>query len=367
MIPFTRSDAYNHGANMEYFDFDGNLHSIIGDLKFSITPRPKQNQLNDPFSLGPRDVLTANEKFNPKTGEEFFIAAKRIVASYPPFLQAKDCSWIISYIDKIRTLLSIDYLGYTSNGLNFRSCLSEADIYSFIDAPDPISITRLLYTYEFLCGLSHGFIHTGDYFGINNGSSRPYTEYEIFETDEESIIKKHYRVSSAFRDSKSFKTDMTRFFYKGTNAIITIPNDEKLVCEVMDDKIMTIESGEKFVGTMIRFYKSEPFWTNCARFEFYPTIKGEIKLRLEEIPMFAMTLEMARGVESMVIKNRYGGEGYSCGFSFNAFIPLHWVSHVRMKSGGYSEVNNHPTPQPCSYDPMVGAMPMNEFTKRFEG
>ncbi|WP_274644703.1 hypothetical protein [Pseudomonas serbica] len=348
---------------MEYFDFDGNLNEVVGGLEFKIEKRPHDNPRYEEICPGGKTVLVTSEILQPKTADEFFDMARRIIASYPPFINPKDCSWMLAYISKIEESMSSNHFGFNQIVGVKRRTLSESDVYRFIENPDPVSITRFLYTFDVLERLFSGYLGVRDYFNINKNVDATYSsiDAELLLGDKES-----YRLSQNLDRSKSFKSTMTRGFYGGTDVIITIPDGEELVSQSMHGKKMIIGSGAKFEGTMVRFYKTEPFWANRANFEFYPTITGAIRPTLVETPMFAMTLEMAKGVENILSGRMYGAYSGFHGYSINAFIPLHWISHTLIDSEFY-EVSNHPTPKPCFYDPMEGTMPMIEFLKGFAG
>jgi hypothetical protein len=348
---------------MEFFDFNGVQNDVIGGLEFKLEKRPHDNPKYEEFAPGGKTILTVSEELKPKTANEFFDMARRVIASYPPFLNPKDCTWMLSYTSKIQECMESNDFGFYQAAGIYRCSLNESDVFRFMDDPDAISITRLIYTFEILERLYYGYLTIRDYFDINQNIGEKYSGIEalLFKRDGDS-----YRLSHDLDKSKSFKSAMTKRFYSGTDVIITIPEGEELVSESMRGKNMVIGPGAKFEGTMVRFYKTEPFWANRANLEFYPTITGEIKPTLVETPMFAMTLEMAKGVEDILSRRMYGSYGGLHGYSINAFIPLHWISHILIDEN-FHEVSNHPTPKPCFYDPMDGTMAMIEFLKGCSG
>lgn len=348
---------------MEYFDFNGALNDVIGGLEFKLEKRPHDNPKYEEFAPGGKTILTVNEELKPKNANEFFDMARRVIASYPPFLNPKDCTWMLAYTSKIQECMGSNDFGFHQAPGVYRSTLNESDVFRFMENPDAISITRFIYTFEVLERMYYGYLSKRDYFDINENVGEGYSGIEatLFERDGDS-----YCPSQNLDRSKSFKTTMTRRFFSGTDVIITIPDGEELVSQSMRGKNMIIGHGAKFEGTMVRFYMTEPFWANRANFEFYPTITGEVKPTLVELPMFAMTLEMAKGVEDTLSRRMYGGYSGLHGYSINAFIPLHWISHILIDEEFY-EISNHPMPKPCFYDPMEGTMPMIEFLKGFAG
>lgn len=348
---------------MEYFDFNGNLNQVVGGLEFKLNKRPHDNPRYEEICPGGKTVLATSEALEPKSSDEFFDMARRIFASYPPFLNPKDCAWMLAYTSKIQESMSTNHFGFNQMSGVTRKTLNESDVYLFMEDPDAVSITRFLYTFEVLERLYSGYLSVRDYFNINKNIMDTYDG-----VDAELLIQNSetYRLSHNLDRSKSFKSTMTRRFYSGTDVIITIPDGEELVSQSMHGKKMIIGPGAKFEGTMVRFYKTEPFWANRANFEFYPTITGDIRPTLVETPTFAMTLEMAKGVENILSRRMYGSYSIFHGYSINAFIPLHWISHTLIDFE-YYEVSSHPTPKPCFYDPMEGTMPMIEFLKGFTG
>jgi hypothetical protein len=347
---------------MNYIDFNGKELSAEGGLEFLEKNCPYDKWPHNEARPEGRRVLTTDRELWAECGKDVFQHAKTIVASEPSFLNKSYHRWTLSYIDKAFELLS-EGCDNDNRTREIRTYLGNYDYLEFIDNPDAISVTRLIHTMDFVFGLCSETANCRDYFGINKtkGADKNWIEIALIRQKESNYPQ--YRFGD---ESKSFKTLMTKNVYKDTDVIITIPAGEELVSESLRGREMIIESGAKFEGTMIRFYKTDLFWSNRANFEFYPTIKGNIEPTITETPLFAMTLEMAKGLESTITRNIFGpsADFYGAHYSINAFIPLHWISHILI-DGEYHEITDNPTPVPCSYDPTSGVMPMIEFLKGF--
>ena len=116
--------------------------------------------------------------------------------------------------------------------------------------------------------------------------------------------------------------------------MITIPEGEELSTAGFGDKAMILNSGASFECTIVRFFKTDLCWANRATFEFYPTMIKGARDRLQNEPMFAVEMDMAKGVQNSM----------GWGTTINAFIPLHWISHVHY-DGQYRAVSDAPIPQ----------------------
>ena len=347
---------------MEYLNFDGETCIAEGGAEFSLeTIIHPEDDYRSRFY--PDGELVFKNKFKcvAHSRSDLQKSEKNIVPSPPPAVPKGYLKWILSYIDKIHDLLKDNY--YFDHHGDLDSDISESSILSFIDSPDAISVTRLLYTFDLVLGFRHRPITQRDYYGINVSCGNSFIHHgmDFVDVDESVTFGR-----KTYNPSKSFKSLMTSRIYKDTDVIITIPVGEEMVSTGINGKNIIIESGAKFEGTIVRFYKSGTFWANQADFEFYPTIKGEVPYYIIEAPIFTMTLQMAKGVEGMMSRQSYGPDAFYYGaqYKINAFIPLHWISHVK-KGAEYFEITDNPIPQPCSYDPMQGLMPMIEFMKSF--
>jgi hypothetical protein len=262
-------------------------------------------------------------------------AAMEVVASCPPYLRLQDCPWILAYMDDLRDFYDSKYGESTSlDSSRTHSYFGLKDkINEFSMESDIVSLTRMMYVLDIVRNiLFGGQILQHDYFTSDNDLSWLDLQYHLGHVDLDTIDVALYRRLDLPYD-KSFKTTMTRNVFKGAQVMITIPEGEELATLGHSNKAMILTAGAVFECTVVRFYKTDLCWANRATFEFYPTMNGKCRDRLTDEPLFAVEMDMAKEVQ-----------GRLRGATINAFIPLHWISHV-YHNGQFLEVGLHPTPK----------------------
>ena len=260
-------------------------------------------------------------------------AAMEVVASCPPFLRKCDCPWVLAYIDDLREFYNSKYvdIGGAQGGRQYLSWLHK--IRSFALESDVVSATRMMFSLDIVHAiLFGGTVDTQDYFADGNDSSWLFSEYQIqFDTDIELDIQMYERLTVDY--SKSFKTSMSRAVYQGSEILVAIPDGEELTPSARAASTMNLTPGTVIECTVVRFYKTDLFWSNRAAFEYYPTFKGDIRARLQDEPLFTVEMKAARDTQAQL----WGG-------TIKAYIPLSWITHV-YHDGEYLEVGDLPTAQ----------------------
>lgn len=267
------------------------------------------------------------ENFHPVT------AAMDVVASEPPFLRKQDCPWILAYMDDIRTFYNQNV--FAGNMNDYRKYLSLTDkVKRFAFENDVISTTRMIYTIDIIDSIVfHGTVKQHSYFISDDDRSWIFKDYtmsfwKLAEKHEQTVVRLDIECN------KQFKSMMTKNAYQGAKVMITIPEGEELSTGGLADKAMILNSGASFECTIVRFFKSNLFWANRATFEFYPEMINDCRDRLTSEPIFAVEMDMAKDVQSSL----------GWGATIQAFIPLHWISHVYF-DGEYRAVGEAPIPQ----------------------
>jgi hypothetical protein len=299
---------------MDYKTLDGHSVSINGDLEFSMV----SIIIEDVFNKGrPENICTISQSIDVADVEKALPEVKKIVASMPPFLVSSELPWMLSYIDAIESHFLNNYVSHGSDYvLTGKSIYDMAEQFAY--DTDAISATRMFFAIDLISHvMSNRRLYGHDYFlGDDNFLDQ-------FDRAVKVLFFQKDIYSRAFSDygvvDKSFKTKMTKGIYKDSVVIVSIPDGEELQSYRNGDKTMILNSGSAFVAKIIRFYKTDLCWANRATFEFYPRMVGMNRLRIPDEPMFAVEMEMAQGVASSM----------GWGVTINAFIPMHWVTHIK--------------------------------------
>lgn len=310
---------------MKYIGLDQVERECTGPYAFKIETRMVHGYESRRLHLEPS--MKFEDDFHP------IIAAMEVVASKPPFLREQDCPWILAYMDDMREYC--DKFISKSTPDHCRQHLSLKDkVRQFALNNDVVSATRMMHVVDIINSILYfGNVYQHDYFCSDNDISWLDKKYYL-------SLMEHNK-KEEFRDfrldidyDRQFKTLMTRNVYKGAQVMITIPEGEELSSENFGGKTMILNSGASFECTIVRFFKTDLCWANRGTFEFYPTMPKVTRDRLDEEPMFAVEMDMAK--EFL--------DNLGWGATIHAFIPLHWVSHVYYE-GQYLAVGERPTPQ----------------------
>lgn len=312
---------------MKYIGWDLVERECEGPHDFILETVARHEYSVDYLNIQPPMVI--NSDSNP------FSIAMKLVASCPPFLRKSDCPWVLSYLENLRDFYDKSYLnisGVTDVGSRRHRTLLDK-VTSFAFENDVISTTRMMYVLDIVYAIFFiGRVQRHDYFTSNDDASWVRKQYTINFNPEDNDYPDAFNSLIVGYD-KQFKTTMTRNVYKGTSVMVTIPEGEELSTSTMHGRAMILTSGAVFECTVVRFYKTDLCWANRATFEFYPRIKMEIRDRLQDEPMFAVEMNMARETQDKL-----------WGATINAFIPLHWITHV-FHEGEYRDVGAFPTAQ----------------------
>ncbi|OZB32756.1 MAG: hypothetical protein B7X51_05915 [Pseudomonas sp. 34-62-33] len=272
----------------------------------------------------------------PRLGTEFhpITFAMEVVASEPPFLSKQDCPWILSYLDDLRSFYNSKYFPQMhdeSSSLNFHAVESiSSKVQSFAMENDAVSATRMMYAIDIASSILYGsnvILH--DYFISNQATSWLNDIYKLLLIDTE-FLDRHIYTSLEVNYDKSFKTLMTRSVFKDTQVMVTIPEGEALATVKGGEKDVILTSGTSLECTIVRFFKTDLWWSNRGAIEFYPTFNKAIRSRLQDEPLFAVEMEIAKELQ----RNLYGAK-------ILAFVPLHWIRFV-YHHGQWLEVGQFP-------------------------
>jgi hypothetical protein len=285
---------------------------------------------DDDFSF---DTLTLQPPLKISSDCNPFSIAMEVVASCPPFLRKEDCPWVLAHMAHLRDYYDEKY-GHSSDlcrDRNTRYWSLLGKIQLFARENDILSLTRMMYALDVVNAIFFGEqVEKHDYFTHGDDRSWFSARYDVQFVNGLVHHPEIYKRINVDYD-KQFKTSMTRNVYKGASVMVKIPNGEELSAVIFGDKAIALTPGNVFECTVVRFYKTDPCWANRATFEFYPTIKADLRDRLQCEPLFAVEMDMARDIQ-----------GKLWGATINAFIPLHWITHV-YHDGEYLEVNDFPT------------------------
>jgi hypothetical protein len=330
---------------MEYKDFDGNDLRVEGGYEFSMTSEKSSERWDNGRIKNYCRLVGAPIQYKAET---LFSDLKKIVASNPPFLVDGSEKWIAAYLDSIELHVKDNY-SITDNEfvLTGESIMDMAAAFAITN--DAISATRMFFTIDIIVGLlARRQMHGHDYFTSDDN----YID-QFEKAVELSIFDGSYYLHSfhGYRDiDKKLKTNMTRNVYKNTMIIVSIPDGEELQSFGRNDKTMILNPGSSFSAKIVRFYKTELCWANRATFEFYPTMIGIQRCRFPAEPMLAVEMEMAEGVANSL----------GWGVTINAFIPLHWVTHVKW-NGQYRYVKDTPVASHGSPDNLPVVLTRSQF------
>ncbi|MCV4065601.1 hypothetical protein ACRCQJ_12575 [Pseudomonas aeruginosa] len=313
---------------MKYIGFDLIERECNGPYTF--------NLVTDSESHFPVKYLKLEHQ--PSSGTEFhpITFAMEVVASEPPFLRKQECPWILSYMDDLRSFYNSKYLPQKhdeSSSLYFHAGESiSSKVNSFAMENDAVSATRMMYAIDIAYSILYGSnVLDHDYFISKETTTWLNDIYQLFLIDAE-FLDRHIRTSLEVNYDKSFKTLMTRSVFKDTQVMVTIPEGEALTTANWHGKDMTLTSGTSLECTIVRFYKTDLWWSNRGAIEFYPTFNKAIRSRLQDEPLFAVEMELAKELQ----RSLYGAK-------ILAFVPLHWISFV-YHHGQWLEVNQLPVP-----------------------
>ncbi|MDT8925524.1 hypothetical protein RBE51_22325 [Pseudomonas taiwanensis] len=335
---------------MNYLSLAGNTKECNGDLVFSIESKVSENKWDNGRVV---HAFKTTPNIDANSLSESFEAVRKIVASKPPFIYTTENKWMLAYIDEIADYISENYKkvsgdDYTHLELIGRPLISMAC--EFAERTDAISATRMFFAMDVMFEIAcNADLNGHDYFlGKDNGLDFIYkkVETEFLKTPIYYFPAIDYKVYD-----KKLKTRMTRDVYKDTRVIVQIPDNEEMHAFGHAGKSMILNSGASFVGNIVRFYKTDLCWANRATFEFYPRMLGGERLRLRSEPMFAMEMEMAQGVASSM--------GY--GTTINAFIPLHWVTHIDIE-GKFRNVRDTPIASKGKSENLPSIITMEQFS-----
>ncbi|MDP2782234.1 hypothetical protein [Devosia sp.] len=272
----------------------------------------------------------------PSLGTEFhpITFAMEVVASEPPFLSKQECPWILSYMDDLRSFYNSKYFPQEhaeSSSLNFHAGESiNSKVKTFAMENDAVSATRMMYAIDIASSILYGSnVLLRDYFTHNNDTSWLNEMYQLLLIDTD-LLDRHIYKSLEVNYDKSFKTLMTRSVFKDTPVMVTIPEGESLTTFDGQEKDMILTSGTSLECTIVRFFKTDLWWSNRGAIEFYPTFNKAIRSRLQDEPLFAVEMELAKELQ----RSLYGAK-------ILAFVPLHWISFV-YHHGQWLEVGQLP-------------------------
>jgi hypothetical protein len=332
---------------MEYKDFDGNDLCVEGGYEFSMTSEKSSEKWDNGRIKNYCRLVDAPIRYKAET---IFSDLKKVVASKPPFLVAGSEEWIAAYLDRIELHVTDNYSIINNEFVLIGESILDMAT-EFAIKTDAISATRMFFTIDIIIGVLAGRrLYGHDYFTSNDNYLNPFEKAVELSIFDGSYYLKSF---SSYRDiDKKLKTNMTRNVYKNTMVIVSIPDGEELQAFGRSDKKMILNPGSSFSAKLVRFYKTELCWANRATFEFYPTMIGIQRCRLSEEPMFAVEMEMAEGVASSL----------GWGMTINAFIPLHWITHVKC-DGQFRYVKDTPVASHGSPDNLPVVLTRSQFEK----
>lgn len=336
---------------MDYIDLTGDQKNAEGGVLFSFGSKVSEEKYNKGKTV---NLCEASPRVSVSNLDESLSAVKRIVASRPPFIAGSECKWMLAYIDKIAKHISENYKKVDETHYSHLELIGQPLFEmacQFAEDTDAISATRMFFTMDAMFNIASNTELDGHNYFLSDGHILEFLDKEIISCFLGSPI--YYSPAVDSQDySKSFKTKMTRHVYKDTRVIVQIPENEEMYANGHSGKSMILNSGASFVGNIVRFYKTDLCWANRATFEFYPRMIGKERPRLKQEPMLAMEMEMAQGVASSM--------GY--GTTINAFIPLHWVSHIDIE-GKFRYVRDTPIASDGKSENLPSTITMDQFNE----
>lgn len=282
---------------MKYRTSDQIEHECEGPYGFVMT-ETDDGQFRDKSLELSMEVL-------PNHRSDYYAFAMAVVASAPPFLRNEDCPWILAYLHEFRSFHESQKPSLAGSGE--RNLLRQ-----YSQDNDAVSLMRLMFSLDIASDIIHGgVVIAHDYFpssdDVNIYNERFYLNF-LGDGDD------GYRGLRApnVDYNKDFKRVMTQRVFSGVEVDIVIPDDEELVTSLQgQNEIFGVRA---FSAQIMRFYKSELFWSNRGFLEIYPRFKQTPRQRLDNEPIVPVALPP-------IVEHGFYG-------SVVAYIPLHWISSV---------------------------------------
>lgn len=337
---------------MKYLGQDGNVKEIEVDSSLSVRYE----------SRGDRHVHVTPAIDSDSDLPTIILHFMGVVATAPRYIDPRSVPWILSTLDSFHDYVLSDeepedtyheqrgIQGFAMRGTNpYRHELEGKP-----QRPTLVDLSRRFFCLELLhTHLYGGRVRTNKFFDQSRQEESEGITPMLSVLEQSGRFDLSCRAfphrSLDFLGKKSFKTDMTQRFYKGSEAVFVVPDDGLLTLNAGGQKTV-YGSGTAIICEVERFYLSQGGWGY-------------------DVTSVALPESLAKGINyefnfTPILMCKQSTGPYS-GANIGMYVPLDWISHIVERSRGQlseeytiKKVNyyRHPQSSDASLDQVAEAM-----------